>query len=161
MEHPLDRVLAALPLEPLSVRLPLNLGELTQKVGALAWMSSGRPDVSFPQPSDSRGRDLMCNRLLNIARYCCAWAGVADPVEAMREEYDRACVLHPGMTLDSPEPSDAQRFAAVVEELGEVARATTYDAQTDRGHAGDRDTELIQLGALAAAWATRYTTEEA
>jgi NTP pyrophosphatase (non-canonical NTP hydrolase) len=55
------------------------------------------------------------------------------------------------MTLDAEGPTDEQRVAALVEELGEVARALTYD----QDHAGDLTTELTQLAALAAAWATR------
>lgn len=156
MTHPLDPVLAVLDATSWSVQLPQNLLDLTQRVGQLAQVSLGYPVGTFPRPGSAMGDASMRSRLLSIARYSCAWAhsaGVADPAEAMREEYDRACLLHPGMTLDSPEPTDAQRIAAVVEELGEVARATTYDA-----HAGDLATELIQLGALAAAWATRYTT---
>lgn len=93
--------------------------------------------------------------LLEVADRTSAWLsalGVTDPAEAMRDEYDRAVLKHPGMTLDQQTPTDEQRAAAVVEELGEVGRALTYD----RDHAGDLQTELTQLGALAAAWAMRY-----
>ncbi len=55
--------------------------------------------------------------------------------------------------LDSDRPTDSQRLAALVEELGEVARALTYDASTEAGHGGDLATEVTQVGALAAAWA--------
>jgi hypothetical protein len=93
--------------------------------------------------------------LLEVADRVSAWLvdlGVTDPVEAMCDEYDRAVLKHPGMTLDQDAPTDEQRAAAVVEELGEVARALTYD----RDHAGELEVELAQLGALAAAWATRF-----
>jgi hypothetical protein len=92
--------------------------------------------------------------LLEVVDRCAGWMAnldIADPKEAMREEYDLACLKHAGMTLDAEGPTDEQRVAALVEELGEVARALTYD----KDHAGDLTTELTQLAALAAAWATR------
>lgn len=78
--------------------------------------------------------------------------GVDDPGEALRHEYDLAVIKHPGMTLDADGPTDQQRAAALVEELGEVARALTYD----RDQAGALAPELAQLGALAAAWIVHF-----
>ena len=161
MTHPLDPILARVYAQRPRFRLPLNLLDLTYMVSALQLSALGLPGGELPPPDESLRANQMGRRLVILTQYCCAWAsvaGVVDPAEAMQEEYDRACLLHPGMTLDSDAPTDAQRLAALVEELGEVARALSYDAHTDRGHAGDLATELIQLGALAAAWATRYTT---
>jgi hypothetical protein len=94
------------------------------------------------------------NVLLEVVDRCAGWMAnldIANPKEAVREEYDLACLKHAGMTLDADAPTDEQRVAALVEELGEVARCLTYD----QDHAGNLVEELTQLAALAAAWATR------
>lgn len=91
--------------------------------------------------------------LKDLALLCTYWLherGVSDPWEAMREEYDRAKAKHGDMTLDSDKPTDEQRFYALTEEVGEVARALTYD----QDHAGNLTNEITQLGALALAWLT-------
>lgn len=76
--------------------------------------------------------------------------GISDPWQAMCDEYDRAKAKHGDMTLDSDKPTNEQRFFAVVEEIGEIARALTYD----QDHAGELTKEITQLGALALAWLT-------
>lgn len=81
---------------------------------------------------------------------------IKDPWEAMRDEYDRAKLKHGDMTLDSDTPTDNQRFYALVEELGEIARALTYDKE----HAGELAAEIRQLGALALAWLTHELEKE-
>lgn len=158
MSHPLDPALRGLP-HPFSVwshkyrRLPA----LAHRVGDLGWPLS-REVMAHGYPARNDGLRMRLG-LTGIVKFCDAWLrdlGVEDPAQAMRDEYDRARTLHPGMTLEAEAPTDDQRFAALLEEQGEVARACTYDAHTDRGHAGELTTELVQLGMLAAAWAIRY-----
>lgn len=72
------------------------------------------------------------------------------------EEYARAAKKHPGMTLECDGPTDALRLFALVEEIGEVAACMTYDNDAETGHGSDLESEVIQVIALALAWATRY-----
>lgn len=72
------------------------------------------------------------------------------------EEYIRATRKHPGMTLECDGHSDASRLFALVEEIGEVAACLTYDNAAETGHNSDLESEVIQVVALALAWATRY-----
>ena len=72
------------------------------------------------------------------------------------EEYSRAAEKHPGMTLECDGHTDATRLFALVEEIGEVAACLTYDNDADTGHNSDLESEVIQVIALALAWATRY-----
>ena len=72
------------------------------------------------------------------------------------EEYSRAAAKHPGMTLECDGPTDALRLFALVEEIGEVAACLTYDNDAETGHNSDLESEVIQVIALALAWATRY-----
>lgn len=72
------------------------------------------------------------------------------------EEYARAAKKHPGMTLECDGHSDATRLFALVEEIGEVAACLTYDNDAETGHGSDLESEVIQVIALALAWATRY-----
>jgi len=68
---------------------------------------------------------------------------------AVSAEYIRAHAKHKGRTPKSPDMTDGERLAILGEEFGEVCRALTYDE-------GDRSNlvkELIQLSAMAAAWA--------
>lgn len=73
-----------------------------------------------------------------------------------REEYIRASKKHPGMTLECDGHTDETRLFALVEEIGEVAACLTYDNDADTGHNSDLESEVIQVIALALAWATRY-----
>ena len=75
--------------------------------------------------------------------------------EALRE-YSRAAEKHPGMTLECDGHTDATRLFALVEEIGEVAACLTYDNDAETGHGSDLESEVIQVIALALAWATRY-----
>nr|DAT42661.1 MAG TPA: hypothetical protein [Caudoviricetes sp.] len=77
------------------------------------------------------------------------------PVLAL-EEYSRAARKHPGMTLECDGHTDATRLFALVEEIGEVAACLTYDNDAETGHGSDLESEVIQVIALALAWATRY-----
>ena len=72
------------------------------------------------------------------------------------EEYERAAEKHPGMTLECDGHTDATRLFALVEEIGEVAACLTYDNDAETGHGSDLESEVIQVVALALAWATRY-----
>lgn len=72
------------------------------------------------------------------------------------EEYTRAAQKHPGMTLECDDHTDATRLFALVEEIGEVAACLTYDNEAETGHGSDLESEVIQVIALALAWATRY-----
>lgn len=82
--------------------------------------------------------------------------GVSDPAAAFVDEYAKAAVKHPGMTLDSDSHTDESRFYALAEEVGEVCAALTYDNAKDTGHNADLISEVIQVGGLALAWLTRY-----
>ena len=79
--------------------------------------------------------------------------------EALRE-YSRAAEKHPGMTLECDGHTDATRLFALVEEIGEVAACLTYDNDAETGHNSDLESEVIQVIALALAWATRYLGDE-
>lgn len=72
------------------------------------------------------------------------------------DEYSRAAKKHPGMTLECDGHTDATRLFALVEEIGEVAACLTYDNDAETGHNSDLESEVIQVIALALAWATRY-----
>lgn len=72
------------------------------------------------------------------------------------EEYARAAKKHPGMTLECDGHTDATRLFALVEEIGEVAACLTYDNDAETGHGSDLESEVIQVIALALAWATSY-----
>lgn len=133
MTHPLDIVLDR--CRP-RTRLRPDIGVLALWVG----QACAAPSLSSLEEVIDRAAGWMAN------------LDVCDPAEAMRDEYERAVLKHPGMTLDQPGPTDGQRAAALVEELGEAARALTCY----QDHAGDLSTELARLAAMAAAWATRF-----
>lgn len=93
-------------------------------------------------------------------------AASADPYETqlpmhdefdalVRAEYDRADTKHQGMTPHNPGMSDDDRAAILGEEVGEVARALTPDADTAVGHGGELAEELVQTATMAAAWLAR------
>jgi len=66
-------------------------------------------------------------------------------------EFDRAYAKHDGRTPRSHSVGDQESLVVLVEEVGEVARAMTYDE-------GDQEqlaAELIQVAAMSAAWAER------
>lgn len=79
-----------------------------------------------------------------------------DALPRALEEYSRAAQKHPGMTLECDGHTDATRLYALVEEIGEVAACLTYDNDAETGHGSDLESEVIQVIALALAWATRY-----
>ena len=79
-----------------------------------------------------------------------------DVLSLALEEYSRAAKKHPGMTLECDGHTEATRLFALVEEIGEVAACLTYDNDAETGHGSDLESEVIQVVALALAWATRY-----
>lgn len=79
-----------------------------------------------------------------------------DVLSEALEEYSRAAKKHPGMTLECDGHTDDTRLFALVEEIGEVAACLTYDNDAETGHGSDLESEVIQVIALALAWATRY-----
>lgn len=83
----------------------------------------------------------------------------SDTLPLALEEYLRAAEKHPGMTLERDGHTDETRLYALVEEIGEVAACLTYDNNTETGHNSDLESEVIQVIALALAWATRYLEE--
>lgn len=80
----------------------------------------------------------------------------SDVLTLALEEYIRAARKHPGMTLECGGHTDETRLFALVEEIGEVAACLTYDNDSETGHGSDLESEVIQVVALALAWATRY-----
>ncbi len=79
-----------------------------------------------------------------------------DVLALANAEYVRSARKHPGMTLECAGHTDATRLFALVEEIGEVAACLTYDNDAETGHGSDLESEVIQVIALALAWATRY-----
>ncbi len=83
----------------------------------------------------------------------------ADTSRQIVDEYVRADRKHNGNTPYNPQMSDEHRLAILMEEVGEVARCLTPDANTGIGHAGDLEEELIQTAAMAFAWAMRIVDD--
>lgn len=79
-----------------------------------------------------------------------------DVLPRVLEEYIRSTEKHPGMTLECDGHTEETRLFALVEEIGEVAACLTYDNDAETGHGSDLESEVIQVIALALAWATRY-----
>lgn len=79
----------------------------------------------------------------------------AGAAASARLEYERAHEKHNGSTPYDPSMSDRDRAVILMEEIGEVARCYTPDANTETGHAGNTIEELIQVAAVAAAWLGR------
>jgi len=74
-------------------------------------------------------------------------------------EYQRAYDKHHGLTPFNPEVTEQMKFVILAEEVGEVARALTPDADTPVGHAGNLRDELIQVAAMALAWCARIIVD--
>jgi hypothetical protein len=68
-------------------------------------------------------------------------------LDAVNAEFVRAQVKHNGRTPADREMTNAERLPILVEEVGEVARAMTYDSDLD-----NLVSELIQVAAMALAW---------
>lgn len=74
-------------------------------------------------------------------------------------EYERARIKHLGRTPFSPEVNEPTKFVILAEEIGEVARALTPDADTPVGHAAPLRDELVQVAAMALAWCARIIAD--
>lgn len=70
---------------------------------------------------------------------------------AIDGEFARAFKKHDGRTPRSHSVGDHESLIVLVEEVGEVARAMTYDEGSDDALYA----ELIQVATMAAAWAER------
>lgn len=102
-------------------------------------------------------KGLVRENLWEIARAAASFLPEGTDVLSLAlEEYARAAQKHPGMTLECEGHTDATRLFALVEEIGEVAACLTYDNDAETGHNSDLQSEVIQVIALALAWATRY-----
>lgn len=144
--------------------------QLTRRRMRLAWNRYWR-DTPIPPMSEA---DIISLTMSNASRIVTAsggpfvidLTGVAfaaklllpgrDVLALALEEYERAAEKHPGMTLECDGHTDATRLFALVEEIGEVAACLTYDNEAETGHGSDLESEVIQVIALALAWATRY-----
>ena len=73
-------------------------------------------------------------------------------------EYQRAYDKH-GRTPFNPEVAEQMKFVILAEEVGEVARALTPDANTPVGHANPLREELVQVATMALAWCARIVVD--
>jgi hypothetical protein len=120
----------------------------------LSWMLHY---ASMLHNAPSLPKDMARGMLWKIARAASNLLSPDFDVLALAlEEYSRATKKHPGMTLECAGHTDATRLFALVEEIGEVAACLTYDNDAETGHNSDLESEVIQVIALALAWATRY-----
>lgn len=76
-------------------------------------------------------------------------------IERLRQEDLRRAGKFP-YTCASPETPDAYKLAVLVEEVGEVAKAMLVD-HGDEGADGILRDELIEVAAVATAWAEALT----
>lgn len=142
----------------------------TQRRMRLAWNRYWR-DTPIPPMSEADIISLMMSYASRIVTtsggpFAIDLTGVAfaaklllpdrDVLALALEEYGRASEKHPGMTLECDGHTDATRLFALAEEIGEVAACLTYDNDAETGHNSDLESEVIQVIALALAWATRY-----
>lgn len=142
----------------------------TQRKMRLAWNRYWR-DTPIPPMSKAGIVSLMMSNASRIVTasggpFVIDLTGVAfaaklllpgrDVLPLALEEYSRAAQKHPGMTLECGGHTDSTRLFALVEEIGEVAACLTYDNEAETGHGSDLESEVIQVIALALAWATRY-----
>lgn len=74
----------------------------------------------------------------------------AGVIRLILDEYDRAKAKHGGYTLDGSLSTDTLRLAALVEEVGEVAKLMTYDQVS--ADVTQLRAELVQVACLAAMW---------
>lgn len=155
MTHPLDSALGY----ALSPRLPKAARDDYQALTYIALFAGQGAEAARDCPAAAYAPLGAC--IKNAA----AWAsrlpsadGLA--LDAIRAEYDRADAKHHGRTPYNRAMSDHDRAAILLEEVGEVARACTPDADTPIGHAGELRTELIQTATMAAAWLARLIEDQ-
>jgi len=68
-------------------------------------------------------------------------------IKDVQAEVLRASTVHRDKSLLNPDMPDVEKLAALVEEVGEVGKALTYDQQRK-----DLPRELLQVAGLALAW---------
>jgi len=66
----------------------------------------------------------------------------------INNEFERAYAKHNGYTPASHDMTDRDRLVILVEEVGEIARAMTYD----NGDEIELMKELVQVATMACAW---------
>lgn len=152
--------------------LPTSLEAVQDKM-TLIWRvgRADLPGLTYTQAEAISAMMLYASRLVTLpgGPRIGDLAGVADAarfllpgrdvLELSLAEYARAAEKHPGMTLERDGHTDATRLFALVEEIGEVAACLTYDNDAETGHGSDLESEVIQVAALALAWATRYVNQ--
>ena len=74
----------------------------------------------------------------------------------VRNEVMRATIKHGSESMSMPGHDVGKRLGILMEEVGEVARATTYD----NGNEANKREELIQTAAMAAAWVVADEVEK-
>lgn len=70
------------------------------------------------------------------------------------ERYDRAIQKHGPYSLDGDEIDDMERLAALMEEVGEVARHLTYDHKNAPDMEQNLYSELLDVANVAITWAS-------
>lgn len=73
---------------------------------------------------------------------------MSDIWDEVKHERERAHAKHGDKSMEALAPTDYARLVILVEEVGEVAHALTYD-----GDLANLRAELIQVSAMAGAWA--------
>lgn len=123
-----------------------------------------RAGTAYPKYS-YREKSERNNALADVIATTIPWIehltneGHQSVLRRIADEIERADQKHNGWTPLNPEMSDEDRAAILWEELGEVARCLTPDANTPTGHAGELVDELTQVGAMAAAWLQHELTK--
>lgn len=114
---------------------------------------------TMPEPGTGEGH-LLADAMTDVVASAISWLralGVEDPEQEIKAELDRAAADAPGPALDPATPIDLQRFAFLVHQLGQVARALTREAiNTPTGNGSGLAREITRLGTFAAAWLSRY-----
>lgn len=80
----------------------------------------------------------------------------SDALALALKEHLRTARKHPGTTLERDGHAEDTRLFTLVKEIGEVAALLTHDNGAETGYTSDLESEVVQVIALALAWATRY-----
>lgn len=147
------------PLADLDARL--RLAEvICLRGGDSTWTTS--PDAAtawvlghVPQLPGDHELCYVCRYVMGPGHECGGLtARATEALDDLVTEYHRARVKHGPYSLDGEEIDDVRRLAALMEEVGEVAREMTYDHAGDLGAAARTRRELIQVANVALTWAT-------
>lgn len=119
--------------------------DITSRLSDLAWVMS----FVSARKSLEDSRTWERNGLLNVLEVTSAWLEEegAEPREVLAAGFRHAKSKHGDRTFDNDLPN-LDRVAAYLEELGELARALTYDKE----HANEVAAELADIGELTLAW---------